>query len=306
MGDDVTVCIREGTEVAGEARGCGSRSQVSPRPKAAAVQSSRGRLAASITTAVTPRPPRFWPYEMPRIDTSEALGVRLRMSTGKHAEYRRLSQWRLGPKQQPRVFDTHQERSVVRRVGDVQLVCSTTKPHLKTATPDDVKILLTNAMGMSVTEVIELDSLRWQIELFFQERKSTLGFYQYRFQDFAAVRDRHYDSPVPGVRTRPTPDRPPRPIGRPTLVAETTPARPLLGVPPSVRQPRTEGPRRPPEIRRRHPKTQTPPHRRLTPRIQNPRLNPDPKNATSKRANEEVSCFLADASGWCQLWQRGV
>ena len=63
-----------------------------------------------------------------------------------------------------------------------------TKPHLKTATPDDVKILLTNATGMSVTEVIELDSLRWQIELFFQEWKSTLGFHQYRFQDFAAVR----------------------------------------------------------------------------------------------------------------------
>ena len=76
----------------------------------------------------------------------------------------------------------------MRRVGDVQLVCSTTKPHLKTATPDDVKILLTNATGMSVTEVIELDSLRGQIELFFQERKSTLGFHQYRFQDFAAVR----------------------------------------------------------------------------------------------------------------------
>lgn len=114
--------------------------------------------------------------------------IRLRMSAGKHAGYRRLSPWRIGPKQKPRVYDAHQERSAVRRVGDVQLVCSTTKPQLKTATPDDVKILMTNALGMSLTEVIELDSLRWQIELFFQERKSTLGFHQYRFQDFAAVR----------------------------------------------------------------------------------------------------------------------
>ncbi|MBC7819079.1 MAG: transposase [Planctomycetaceae bacterium] len=114
--------------------------------------------------------------------------IRLRMSTGKHAGYRRLSQWRLGPKQKPRVFYAHQERSVVRRVGDVQLVFSTMKQHLKTATPDDVKILMTNATGMSVTEVIELYSLRWQIELFFKELKSTLGFHQYRFQDFAAVR----------------------------------------------------------------------------------------------------------------------
>ena len=76
----------------------------------------------------------------------------------------------------------------MRRVGDVQLVCSTTKPHLKTATPDEVKILMTNATGMRVTEVIELYSLRWQIEQFFQELKSTLGFHQYRFPDFAAVR----------------------------------------------------------------------------------------------------------------------
>ena len=114
--------------------------------------------------------------------------IRRRMSTGQHAGYRRLSQWRLGPKQQPRVFYAHQERSAVRRVGDVQLVFSTTKPHLTTAPPGDVKILLTNATGMSVTEVIELYSLRWQIELFFKELKSTLGFHQYRFQDFAAVR----------------------------------------------------------------------------------------------------------------------
>ena len=114
--------------------------------------------------------------------------IRLRMSTGTHAGYRRLSQWRIGPKQKPRVFYAHQERSAVRRVGDVQLVFSTTKQHLKPATPDDVKILMTNATGMSVTEVIELYSLRWQIELFFKELKSTLGFHQYRFQDFAAVR----------------------------------------------------------------------------------------------------------------------
>jgi hypothetical protein len=62
------------------------------------------------------------------------------------------------------------------------------KTDLKTATPDDVKILMTNAVDMSVTEVIELYSLRWQIELFFKELKSTLGFAQYSFQDFLAVK----------------------------------------------------------------------------------------------------------------------
>ena len=39
----------------------------------------------------------------------------------------------------------------------------------------------------SVRDVIELYSLRWQIELFFKELKSTLGFHQYQFQRFEAV-----------------------------------------------------------------------------------------------------------------------
>jgi len=62
------------------------------------------------------------------------------------------------------------------------------KPQLASATPDDVKILMTNAVHLSVHEVIELYSLRWQIELFFKELKSTLGFSQYRFQRFQAVK----------------------------------------------------------------------------------------------------------------------
>ena len=72
-------------------------------------------------------------------------------------------------------------------VGEVRLVFSTTKANLAQATPDDVKILMTNATRLSVRDVIELYSLRWQIELFFKELKSTLGFDQYRFQSFAAA-----------------------------------------------------------------------------------------------------------------------
>jgi hypothetical protein len=114
--------------------------------------------------------------------------IRLRASTGKYANYRRLSKWRVGPKTKPRVYYAYQEIQQVRSVGRVQLVFSTMKTDLKTATPDDVKILMTNAVDMSVTEVIELYSLRWQIELFFKELKSTLGFAQYSFQDFLAVK----------------------------------------------------------------------------------------------------------------------
>ncbi len=41
---------------------------------------------------------------------------------------------------------------------------------------------------MSSREVVELYSLRWQIELFYQELKSTLGFAQYRFPYYGTVR----------------------------------------------------------------------------------------------------------------------
>src|SRR3569833_76392 len=109
------------------------------------------------------------------------------MSTGQYAAYRRLSAWRVGPKQKPRVYYAHQEKADDRNVGCVQLVFSTMKPNLSNATPDDVKILMTNATDLNAAEVIELYSLRWQIELFFKELKSTLGFAQYRFEDFRAV-----------------------------------------------------------------------------------------------------------------------
>jgi hypothetical protein len=114
--------------------------------------------------------------------------IRLRASQGKYAKYRRLSQWRIGPKLKPRVYYAYQEIREVRSVGRVQLVFSTMKSELPKATPDDVKILMTNAVDMSVTEIIDLYSLRWQIELFFKELKSTLGFSQYSFQNFRAVR----------------------------------------------------------------------------------------------------------------------
>lgn len=113
--------------------------------------------------------------------------IRLRASTGRYAKYRRLSKWRVGPKQKSRVYYAYQEKLAVRNVGRVQLVFSTMKPELKRATPDDVKILMSNATQLSVSEVIELYSLRWQIELFFKELKSTLGFSQYSFQQFEAV-----------------------------------------------------------------------------------------------------------------------
>jgi hypothetical protein len=113
--------------------------------------------------------------------------IRLAPGQGPYAVYRRLSPHRIGPKAKPRTYDVHEERQRVHSLGEVRLVFSTAKPHLKTATPDDVKILMTNNLRLKARDVVELYSLRWQIELFFKELKSTLGFAQYQFQNFDAV-----------------------------------------------------------------------------------------------------------------------
>lgn len=113
--------------------------------------------------------------------------IRLSPGQGPYVPYRRLSPHRVGPKAKSRTFYVHQERRTVKSVGDVRLVFSTTQAKLAKATPDDVKILMTNNLKWSAREVVELYALRWQIELFFKELKSTFGFHQYRFRNFAAV-----------------------------------------------------------------------------------------------------------------------
>jgi hypothetical protein len=113
--------------------------------------------------------------------------IRLAPGQGDYAVYRRLSPHRIGPKAKPRTYYVHQERRRVHSVGEVRLVFSTTKKDLETATPDDVKILMTNDLRLSARDVVEAYSLRWQIELFFKELKSTLGFDQYQFRGFEAV-----------------------------------------------------------------------------------------------------------------------
>jgi hypothetical protein len=113
--------------------------------------------------------------------------IRFAPGQGPFVVYRRLSAQRVGPKAKPRTFYVHQERREVQSIGPVRLVFSTKKPTLQNAKLDDVKILLTNDETLNLKEIIELYSLRWQVELFFKELKSTLGFHHYRFQRFACV-----------------------------------------------------------------------------------------------------------------------
>lgn len=113
--------------------------------------------------------------------------IRLFPGQGKYVAYRRISPHRIGPKAKPRTYYVHEERREVHSVGPVRLVFSTTQANLETATANDVKTLMTNNLRLSLREVAELYTLRWQIELFFKELKSTFGFHQYQFQKFEGV-----------------------------------------------------------------------------------------------------------------------
>jgi hypothetical protein len=118
---------------------------------------------------------------------SQFAPVRLTPGTGRFVAQRRIARCRLGPKVKTRTWYVHGERRKVHSVGEVQIVFST-KEQPKRGKPVQVaKILMTNDCTRSVAEVVELYTLRWQIELFFKELKSTLGFHQYRFRSFVKV-----------------------------------------------------------------------------------------------------------------------
>lgn len=100
---------------------------------------------------------------------------------------RRLSKYRIGPKIKSRIYYAHSENRDVHSVGKVRLVFSTREKPTADQMPDVQKILMTNDRSLSQAEVVEWYDLRWQIELFFKELKSTLGFAQYRFRRFDKV-----------------------------------------------------------------------------------------------------------------------
>lgn len=118
---------------------------------------------------------------------SQFAPVRLTPGQGRWVAQRRIARCRLGPKVKTRTFYVHKERREVHSVGRVQLVFST-KVKPEPGKPVTVqKILMTNDLQCSAAEIVERYDLRWQIELFFKELKSTLGLHQYRFRRFAQV-----------------------------------------------------------------------------------------------------------------------
>ena len=113
--------------------------------------------------------------------------IRLHAGQGPYVEQRRLSPCRVGPKVKPRTYYVHLRRQAVHSVGEVQLVFSSRKKPQAGQPVEVDKILMTNDLRLSARQVVELYGLRWQIELFFKELKSVLGFQQYRFRRFEQV-----------------------------------------------------------------------------------------------------------------------
>jgi hypothetical protein len=121
----------------------------------------------------------------PRAD--QLAEVRLHAGRGGYVAQRRASPHRVGPKVKPRTYYVHQRRQAVHSVGEVLLVFSTREKPRHGQPVAVQKVLMTDDLSLTARQVVELYGLRWQVELFFKEIKSTLGFHQYRFRRFEQV-----------------------------------------------------------------------------------------------------------------------
>jgi hypothetical protein len=130
--------------------------------------------------------PKVWSL-VQELRASQFTPVKLTPGQGPFVAQRRVARCRLGPKVKTRKFYAHRERRQVHSVGDVHLVFSTMVKPKPGGAVTVQKILITNDRKRSAAALVELYSLRWQIELFFKELKSTLGLHQYRFRCFRKV-----------------------------------------------------------------------------------------------------------------------
>lgn len=117
----------------------------------------------------------------------QVVTIRLHAGQGPYVAQRRLSPYRVGPKVKPRTYYVLPRRLAVHSVGEVQLVFSTQEKPTGDHLAKVQKILMTNDLRLTAKQIVEIYGLRWQIELFFKEIKSTLGFHQYRFRQFERV-----------------------------------------------------------------------------------------------------------------------
>lgn len=118
---------------------------------------------------------------------SDYVPVQLTPGAGHYEHQRRCAACRVGLKRKSRTFWVHQEDLQVQSVGAARVLYSTMCQPQQGQGVTVQKVLLSNDRERSKEELIELYDLRWQIELFFRECKSTLGLARYRFRDFDCV-----------------------------------------------------------------------------------------------------------------------
>jgi hypothetical protein len=113
--------------------------------------------------------------------------VTYRLDEGPHAAQRRASLSRAKDKTRRRTYWVHSRTEQVHSVGEVLLLFSTTRKPQATADVPVQKVLMTNATGATLAEVLTWYDLRWQVELLFKELKSHLGLTSYKFARFCKV-----------------------------------------------------------------------------------------------------------------------
>lgn len=103
----------------------------------------------------------------------------------KTAPYRRLSE---PGRKNKRVYRAYTEDTAVAGLGMVRTTYSWKKKKKKERRTggDTYKVLISNDLTLSVEEIVEYYELRWQIELFFRELKSSIGFNKFKGNSFKA------------------------------------------------------------------------------------------------------------------------
>jgi len=121
------------------------------------------------------------------LQAKDFQAVRLDPGCGEARRHRRLSRYRVGPKVKRRTYHVHGEHFNIHSVGTVLVVFSAMETPQAKVGVGVQKILMTNDRSLTAAAVVELYDRRWQIELFFKELKSTLGFARYSFRHFEKV-----------------------------------------------------------------------------------------------------------------------
>lgn len=89
-----------------------------------------------------------------------------------------------------KIFITYTEKLTISKMGDVQVVFS--RKEDEKSELDNMRYIVTDMLYLNTSQILTIYSYRWQIELFFKELKSYLGFGNYQMLPFRAI-IRHVD-----------------------------------------------------------------------------------------------------------------